>query len=374
MTCLNSAYLENTGKGLNDWIFAVNHWDKATATAAGGFGSGFNICQVISPTMPQFNWELANIPSNITYVGSGVWITPFMASPHLSISAELKDDQVIVKERFEADRSMVTWCANYGYNFPLDLFSNASGYSYNIASAIIWDKKLNIFTGRTTVVFSTRPNQLISDYIDVVEYGITPYLKEDKLLSRLQSQKAYSTALISPDRKHVLFRQRFDQFQYDASSGQFEKSVLLTQEETSSDSQSKQIINEVDLRVPDGTDYEGYFYKDPLSRWIPNNFTLYHSGVKDSTLKAFHIMPTNWWSGLPTLADLEAVTKIDPQTGKGGVTVYEFAPFESESNKLTPRELIDKRIVIDKVKKLGYEEDPTLKIWSFNYYPEKPFE
>ncbi|HEY9302601.1 MAG TPA: hypothetical protein VIQ31_40795, partial [Phormidium sp.] len=144
-----NAYLENTGARLDDWIFAINHWDTNVPDSFGYQGQGFTICQMISPTMPKHNWELSGLPSFLYYMGSGTWNCFLPVTPVDCI--EVNPDTRVARIHSNSSRSIARWSAEYGYsNFELGLESTAGLFSYNYPVATVWDKKLNVSIGRVT--------------------------------------------------------------------------------------------------------------------------------------------------------------------------------------------------------------------------------
>lgn len=352
------ACLENIGKGLNDWVFAVKHWDKSLETSFGGFGLGLTTCKVISPKSKKHNWELTGLPSGLIYIGSGIWVSNGADIPY---SAAVDVVAGTVQESTNPDRTMLSWQNRTGYSFPLALTGNALVYSHNIGSAIAWDGRLDTFVGRVTIQNTIVNSVLVSSQAQTqLEYGITPYLKKSILFTKNQPNNEYITALLSFNRRYAMHKRSAVSLTGANFSKTFDKSILLTQYDNS-------LVEEINLTTADGND-GNIFSIDPISRWLPHNTTLYYPAKKRTNLKGFQVLPTNFFTNQFSLQDLESVKAINPATGKGGVSVWQFVEMDS---RLSIREQIDKRIIVPEVQKLTYESDNTLRIWSIVYFPEK---
>lgn len=386
-----SACLQNTGPKEDDWLFSVNHWAATYPVTPTnrrdyrfnyGFYAyinliagleGYSTVQTISPSIKSQNWQLDNLPNGLFYAGSGVWFGHGFPYGYGFDGYPVRFDSA-TGVAYTVDDPLsneAAWHAKAGYDFAIDLVASTNGFSTNIASSLIWDQKISVTTGRISVPvklsdISTRDTQgkYYADYEATtreLEFAIAPDFSSNVITRKIAAQtnatNFYKPAIISPDRKTIIYR-RVSEANYfvphpvvDYPKSMQSTIYLLkpgTQERTLSLGEHPSMSDR---------DFNTWL-------WQPYFTTLVQSATstKAYVADAAHISDSPlFFEDAPPMS-IDAVKTINPATRRGGIKVFSL---DGDAITELPEEAIAPKML-----NLGYEDDPTLFIWSISYHPK----
>lgn len=179
--------IQVTGKGLNDFLVSINYSDPTATAAVNKRG-----IITISPSMPERNYQLENLPCFLEYSGDGIWSIPISTALLGSwVSTDLVD-------------SNLKW-RSANFNGELGFAGSFNGvYSFNIPSAIVYDGVFEWFPGRRTG--STQDLFQSYTYTQKLARNITKETSGSGLVLAPLS-RSYQVLLITPGEKQIFYYQ-----------------------------------------------------------------------------------------------------------------------------------------------------------------------